>query len=273
MSGMITIGIGILLISGQIDFSAGATGTVGGLTAAFLLQARMPWFPSVIIAILVGGCVGLILAFVINKLNFMSFIASLAMMQVLAGLGQVATEGISVPISNKSYWAVGSYNFFGVVPLPFFVMLILFIAYGYILNSTKFGRKVYMCGGNSQAARLAGINPKRIHTILFINNGMIACLVGCLLASSMRSASPTALIGTELTGITAAVLGGIAFMGGSGGMSGAFMGLMLLTAFTNGLIIIGLGSSLSIMAQGVLLVAALTLDHFRKKVERGAAKP
>ncbi len=265
LTGTIAIGMGCLLLSGQIDLSSGATGMMGGVIIAFLLQTGMPWFPALIITLLFGCVIGLINAFFVNVLNFMSFISSLAMMTALQGLGLVFTNAQNIAVSNQNFWALGSTNVLGIIPMPFFIMLVLYIVYGFILTSTKFGRRVYMCGGNRNAARLAGIDPKKTHLVLFINNSAIACLAGSMMTARMHMASPNAVLGSELSAITAAVLGGISFMGGGGGMGGAFIGLMLLNTFTNGLVVIGLGSYWQIIAQGILLIAALTLDFFRER--------
>ena len=272
LSGTIAIGMGCLLIAGQIDLSAGAVGMVGGVIIAFLLQTGMPWFPALLITLLFGVGVGLINAFFVNVLNFMGFISTLAMMTVFQGLGLVFTNAQNIAVSNQSFWNLGSTNVLGIIPLPFFIMLVLYLAYGFILRSTRFGRRIYMTGGNQNAARLAGINPKKVHLILFVNNSAIACLAGSMMTARMHMASPTAVLGSELTAITAAVLGGVSFHGGGGTMGGAFIGLMLLNTFTNGLVVIGLGSYWQIIAQGVLLISALVLDFFRERSRIRALK-
>jgi ribose transport system permease protein len=271
-TGTIAIGMSCLMISGQIDLSSGATGMLGGLVIAFLLQTGMPWVLALVITLAFGCCIGLINAFFANILNFMSFISTLAIMYVFQGTGNAVTNAQNIAVSNTSFQALGSTNLFGYIPVPFIIMCVLFLFYGFILSSTRFGRRMYMCGGNYNAARLAGINPKKITTILFMNNSAIACLAGAMMASRMHMASPTAVIGTELTGITAAVLGGVSFMGGGGGMGGAFIGLLLLNTFTNGLQVVGLDSYYQVVAQGVLLIAALMLDFFRERNRMRALK-
>lgn len=272
LSGTIAVGMGLLIISGQIDLSTGATGMMGGLLAAVLLQTGMPW-PLALLSTVLFGCVtGLLISFFVCVLNFISFITTLAFTTALTGLGLVITNAENFTIDNQGFWALGTINVFGIIPLSFFIMLLLYIIYGLILRYTKFGRSIYMCGGNAGAARLAGINPRKVHTILFVNNSAIACLAGSLLASRMHQASPSGVIGTELTAITSSVLGGVSFMGGSGTMGGAFIGLMLLNVFTNGLVIAGLSSYWRIVAQGVLLIAALILDFYREEARLRALR-
>lgn len=272
LSGTIAVGMSCLLISGQIDLSAGATGMMAGVIIAFLLQANIPWVPALIITLLFGAVVGLINAFFANVMNFMPFISTLAVSTTLSGLGLVMTNAQNIAISNRSFWLLGSTNVAGVFPLPFFITVILLIIYGVILQNTRFGRRMFMAGGNPNAARLAGINPKKITSILFVNNSCIACLAGALMAARMHMGSPSAILGADLDGITAAVLGGVSFMGGGGGMGGVFIGLMLLNSFKNGLVVVGLDSYYQVVASGILLIAALLLDFFREKSRIKALK-
>ncbi|NLA88180.1 MAG: ABC transporter permease [Clostridiales bacterium] len=264
-TGMLAVGLSCLLISGEIDLSTGYTAMLGGIVVAFLLQAKMHWVPALVITLAIGAVVGLINAFFVNVLSFPSFISTLAVGTAIYGIALVFTNSQVVPVNNEGFWNLGSNTIFNVIPLPFLITVILMLIYGFILQRTRFGRRIYIVGGNHQAARLAGINPKKITTILFINNGCIACLVGSLVAARMRMGSPSSNIGSDLDAITAAVLGGVSFMGGIGGMSSAFIGVMLLTCFKNGLVIVGLGTYYQTVATGALLIAALALDYFREK--------
>ena len=265
VSGTIAVGMACLLISGQIDLSAGNTGMMAGVIIAFLLKGNMPWVPALLITLVFGAATGLINAFLANVLNFMSFISTLAISTAFGGLALVLTNAQNIAISNRSFWALGSTNVLSIFPLPFFITIILLIVYGFILSNTRFGRRMYMAGGNPNAARLAGINPKKITTALFVNNSCISCIAGSLMAARMHMGSPSAITGSDLDAITAAVLGGVSFMGGGGGMAGVFIGLMLLNSFKNGLVVVGLDSYYQVVASGVLLIAALMLDFFREK--------
>ncbi len=263
--GMLAVGLSCLLISGVIDLSTGYTAMLGGIVVALLLQKGIPWVPALFLTLVVGALIGLVNAFFANALNFPSFISTLAVGTALYGIALVITKAQVVPINNPSFWALGSDTIFKVIPMPYLITAILMLIYGFILLRTRFGRRMYIVGGNHQAARLAGINPKKITTVLFINNSAIACLVGALVAARMRMGSPSSNIGSDLDAITAAVLGGVSFMGGIGGMFSAFIGVMLLTCFKNGLVIVGLGTYYQTVATGVLLISALAIDYLREK--------
>lgn len=267
LSGTLAVGIGCILILGIPDLSAGAVGCMGGLLIAILMNAGLGWFPSLLIAMAFGAAAGLINAFFLNVCRMMPFISTLAMASVWRGLGNIITDNQSISISNVTFHKLGSAWVLG-LPLPFIIMMLLYLAYGLILRYTNFGRHVYMVGGSRNAARLAGINIKKINTILMVNCSVIAVLGGSVLAGRMHNATPFSVHGTEIDGIIASCLGGISFMGGSGGMLGAFIGLLLLNFFNNGLSIIGLGSYWQIVASGLLLVAALTVDYISTELRQ-----
>jgi len=263
--GTLAVGMSCLLISGKLDLSTANTGMMAGVLIALLLKTGMPWGIALIIVLAFGAVTGLINAFFVNVLNFTAFISTLGVSTVYGGLALVLTNAQNVAIGNKSFWALGSTNFFNTFPLPFVIMVALLAVYGIMLSMTRFGRRIYMVGGNPNSARLAGINPKKLTTLLFVNNSVIASLVGVVLASRMHMGSPLALAGNDLDAITAAVLGGVSFTGGSGNMFGAFLGIMILTGFQNGIVVVELDSYYRVVAKGVLLIVALALDFYREK--------
>jgi ribose transport system permease protein len=266
-TGIIACGIGCLLISGAVDLSAGGTGCVAGVFAAVLMRAEIPWPAAIVIVLVFGFIAGAINAFFANVLNFMPFIATIGMASVWSGLAYVLGDGGAVAIGqqNLGFYKLSSATIFNFIPLPFLIMAALFLIYGFILTRTPFGREIYMCGGNRAAARLAGISPKKTTTVLFLNSGVVSALAGLLVAANNRMGSPMNVTGMEMSAIAAAILGGISFMGGAGGMSGAFIGLLLITCFNTGLISAGLPAYWQIGAQGVVLLVALLADYFSSK--------
>ena len=262
--GFLGLGVGLLLISGQIDLSTGAVTVMSAVLIAILIRAGIPWPLAALITVVFGAAAGGLTAILVNGLGMMAFIATIGLMSVWSGLALVITRGNPVIINVESFWRIADTTFFGAIPLLFVIMCAFVVFYGFLLSQTKFGRSVYMCGGNKDAARLAGINPKKIQSILFINCGAISAFCGVLFASNFRRGDPVA-IALGMDAVTAAVLGGISFTGGSGGTGGFLVGLLLLNFFNNGLNAIGVGSYWQTFARGALLIAALLLDYFRDK--------
>jgi len=275
-TGLLGLGVGMLLISGQVDLSTASVTVFSAVLISFLLGFGLPWPIAVLITLLFGVLTGVIIAVFVNFFGMTSFISTIGMMSVWSGLALVITRGNPVRYVNDSFLLIGSTTIGDLIPLLFIILFVLIVFYGLLLSHTKFGRSMYMCGGNRNAARLAGINPKRIHTILFMNCGFLSALSGVLYASNFRRGDPVA-IAIGLDAITAAVLGGISFTGGTGGTGGFFVGLMLLSFFNNGLTAIGLSSFWQVFARGALLILALLLDFFRenqrlKMLKTGAAE-
>ena len=258
--GVLTIGMAMLLIGGEVDLSCGAVACLSGVFAGTLMNAGIPWVYAVIVTIIFGAFCGLISAVLVNVLGFMHFIATLALMSVYQGFILVITENVITPITNESFGLIGSTSLWNLIPLPFIIMLVLMIAYGILLSNTNLGRSIYMCGGNRRAARLCGIKPKKVSVFLYINNGALAAAAGIIISARMRTASPVVGQNGAVDAITAAVLGGVSFLGGSGGFAGCFVGILLLNSFNAGLNFIGFPAYWQIVARGFLLVLALSLD-------------
>ena len=272
ISAIIGVGMAFLLMGGGINLAAGAEGCFCALLVTFLMRAGTPWPAALLLGLIFGMCAGLINSFFINALNFMDFITTIGLSSVYSGIGLIITKNSNIAISDQLFWQIGSNSVFNFFPMPFVIMVCVAVIYGIILAKTRFGRSVLMCGGNRAAARLAGLSPKKISTLLYMNSGMLSTLAGSVLAARMHSASPNALSNGTFDAITASVLGGVSFMGGSGSISGMFFGVLLLTAFNNGLVVIKLDAYWQLVSQGALLIIALCVDFFNTRARSTALK-
>ena len=256
--GLLVLGVGIVLLAGEVDLSSGAVACFGGMLFGVATNAGVPWGVSLILAVLVGMAFGVIHAVLVNELKFMSFMATLATAQVYRGFVSLILQNKNMQILDKSVRVMGTVV--GEIPLPFIILVILMIIYGIILSKRKLGRSIYLVGGNREAARLCGVNPKKISYFVYINNAALCALAGVITAARMHTSSPTTGTAGETDAITAAVLGGVSFMGGAGSVAGCFIGVMLLDFFNSGLTAVGFPSYWQIVAKGALLVLALAVD-------------
>jgi ribose/xylose/arabinose/galactoside ABC-type transport system permease subunit len=262
---LLTIGASLLLISGNIDLSTGAVGTLCGIVLSKLLADGVVWPAALIISVLIGAVCGSLNAVLINELRFQAFIATMAMASVTQGLTYAVSDAQSIKIKDPAMVALGSKELFGAIPVTILVALGAFVIYGIILNKTRFGRSIYLIGGNWHAARLSGLHPKKISYILFINSGALGGLAGILLAARLRTGTVQGIINSQFSGMTAAILGGVSFGGGSGGLGGVFIGLLILSSFNNGTMVVGVTAYWQTVASGLLLFLALTFDWIREK--------
>lgn len=261
---LLTIGAGCLLISGQLDLSAGSIGTLVGVVFALLVDENLLGLPIIVGAILsliLAAGIGAVNALFINRFKTPAFITTMAIALICQGVTYVLTGAKSPMIYNDTFNAIGTKSIFdGYLPISVIIAIVFFIIYGIMLSKTKFGKTIYLVGGNPTASYLTGINPVKTSFILFVNSAVMGGLAGLLLASRMKAGTTQGLNSSQFAGMTAAILGGISFGGGSGGMLGAFLGLILLSAFNNGLTSVGMDSYWQTTASGLLLIVALSLD-------------
>ena len=170
---------------------------------------------------------------------------------------------------NKTVSFIGTGSVLG-IPFGVIVMAIFFIVYGLIISKSAFGMKVTLMGGSPVAATLAGINATGIMTILFINSAVLGGVAGIFNCARLSQGALTALTTNQFTGLTAAILGGISFGGGVGGMGGAFVGLLILNTFQIGMGIVGVNPFWVNVFSGLLLLIALAFDFLSQQRQKRA---
>lgn len=265
---LLTIGAGSLMIAGYIDLSLGGIGSMCAMLAAYLLRVHVPWYIALAAALALGGICGAFNAVLVNELKFQSFIATLATAAITQGFAPIISKGKQIDIYDPVFKFIGGDRFFDFVPYSLIISLLALLVYGIVLKKTKFGRSVYLIGGNPDAARLAGLRPKRISYALFINAGCLSALAGILLAGRLQTANTVGITNSQFAGITAAILGGISFGGGTGGMGGALIGILILNCFNNGMTVINVPPYWQTIASGALLLIALAVDFMGVRKRR-----
>ncbi|MDR0905555.1 MAG: ABC transporter permease [Oscillospiraceae bacterium] len=261
----LTAGAVFLMISGNIDLSTAQVSTIAGVVMAKLLLAGMPWPLAVILTIAGSAFIGLINSVLINEFHFMPFVATMSVSYVAQGIMLLITHGAAVDVENPAIVWIGTYRIFKQIPVNVIFTFIIFAIYGIILARSKFGKHLYLIGGNPVAARLAGLDPKKMWYVLFINNAALGGVAGMLQAARLRAGTTNGIANGMFAGTTGAILGGVSFGGGSGGMGGAFIGLVMINAFNSGLTVVGVNPYWQTVASGMLLLIALTFDYFNMR--------
>ena len=262
--GLVTIGESFLLITGKVDLSPGSVAAFSGVLVALLLNTGMNMYLAIAIVVAVGMVIGLLNALLINKLKLEAFIATLATMSIFRGLAYIICGGKAVFITNGSYLKFGGGRVLG-VPIPAIFFLALFVVFMVVLARTRFGRSVYMVGGNPTASRLTGINAQKVLIVLYMLTAAFSALGGCIMTARMSSGQPMSCEGLEFDAVTAAVLGGVAMSGGVGTLGGALIGLLIMQGFNNGLMMLNVPSFWQTVSRGLLLIAALSFDYVRNR--------
>jgi putative multiple sugar transport system permease protein len=143
-------------------------------------------------------------------------------------------------------------------------MALLIAIFTFITNSTTLGRRIYALGGNEKAAKLSGINTKRLTFLTFANMGMLAALAGLVFAARLNTATPKAGLAFELDVIAAVFIGGASMSGGVGKVIGAVVGALIMGVMNNGMSIIGVGIDWQQVIKGLVLLAAVIFDVYNK---------
>ncbi len=267
---VLAVPLTMLMSSGRMDMSIGATTALGGIIVAMAQTAGVPLVFAILIGIAVGCCIGLFNALLVDYLLLPGFIATLAVSNIVDGLSSVITNNMPVVGISDGFKAIAQTRLFGSVPTPVLYAIIIAVLGYIVMARMKVGRKMLAVGGNAEAANLAGINVKKLHTGLFMLVSVAAVLSGILYASRFSSAQLTAGSGTSLTIMSAVIIGGTQLRGGTGSIIGSVLGCLLFAVITNALVVMGISTNWQNVVYGAILVVALVIDYFRQKSARRA---
>ena len=261
--GIAAIGQTIVIIAGGFDLSVGSVMAAAGMTSAYLVSSGAAAPVGIGAALLLGACVGLVNGAVVSFLRINPLIATLATLAIVRGLAFVVSGGEAEVVSDATYLAIGTDAILG-IPIVVVVLLALFLAVGFLMPRTRFGRYTYAIGSNARAARLAGVAVGRWRLVFYGLSGVLAAVAGCITVARTGQAEPSANLGAELDVITAVILGGTSLNGGRGRLFGTFLGLAVLAVLNNGLILVGVESYWQQVVKGVVLLLAVSWDELRR---------
>lgn len=259
ITGIISIGMSFVIITGGIDLSVGSVAGVSSVTAAMLMMAGLPIWLSCFITLVIAVAYGMISGVLISRLKMPPLIATLGMMTALRGVAFIITDGLPVFGFNSAYsnFAKGT-----VFAIPYMVLLLLFIFIiaKFILNNTTFGRYVYGIGGNAEATRLSGINTSKLIIFVYTLNGFLAGIAGLVLLSRTNSGQPSAGQNYEMDAITAVVLGGVSLSGGEGKLSLVMVGVLIMGILSTGMLMCNINDYVQQLVKGLVLLGAVAFS-------------
>ncbi|RTZ17674.1 ribose ABC transporter permease [Vibrio aquaticus] len=267
VNAIIAVGMTLVILTAGIDLSVGSVLALCGAFAASLIAMEVPVLIAVPTALFAGAALGAISGIIIAKGKVQAFIATLVTMTLLRGVTMVYTDGR--PISTGFTDTADAFAWFGTgyalgIPVPVWLMVIVFASVWYVLNHTRFGRYVYALGGNESATRLSGINVDRVKIGVYAICGLLAALAGIIVTSRLSSAQPTAGMGYELDAIAAVVLGGTSLMGGKGRIMGTLIGALIIGFLNNALNLLDVSSYYQMIAKAVVILLAVLVDNKNK---------
>jgi ribose transport system permease protein len=260
--GVVAIGMTFVIISGGIDLSVGALLALASVWSTTLSTQSYGAGMTVLVALLVGTCAGLVNGVLIAYGRMAPFIATLAMMVAARGLAQKISGKSTQVVHLSGITDIASRKFLGI---PWLVLIFLAVALvGWVLlNRTTFGRRTAAIGGNVEAARLAGISVRRTQVLLYGLSGLCCGIAALIVTAQANSGSSDHGNLYELQAIAAVIIGGTALAGGRGTIVGSVLGVLVFTHITNLFIVNNLAIEYQLIAQGVIIVAAVLVQQFR----------
>lgn len=259
--GIMAAGAALVIIVGGIDLSVGAVLAVSLMLNAWLYRDfGVPFVISTLAGLALGAFVGLVNGILSTYGRIQPFVATLATMSACSGLALFITNGSPVTGFPEWFSEITSARFLG-LPLEFVILVVVYLVVAYWLYFRPSGRALYAIGGNEEVARLSGINTRRAKVMVYVTAGFLAALAGLIVGSRLDAAHPTAGVNDLLSVIAVVVIGGASLSGGSGGMMGTFIGLMIIGVLRNGMALINVSPNLQPVVIGVAIIIAVMLDR------------
>ncbi len=264
--GIIAVGMTFVILLGGIDLSIGSVLALAMMVLGFLnVEAGLPMGVAIPAAIAAAAVAGLISGLLITEFKVPPFIATLAMMSIARGLASMITNGSQI-IGFPAWFNMGAIiRYGGVLTMTVAVMFVVFAVALLFQRYREGGRALYAVGGNPEVARLAGINVNRVTVLVYTACAALSGLAGVLLAARLDAVQPTIGIAYELDAIAAVVIGGTSLSGGTGGIGGTIIGVLIIGVLRNGLNLLSVSPFLQAVIIGLVIVMAVAAETFKQR--------
>lgn len=266
ITGIISVGMTFIMLTGGIDLSVGAVAGITGVLASTFMVNGMPTVAACILCLLIAALCGLINGVCVTMLHIPPLIATLGSMTSLRGAAYLISGGSPVYGFDPAVKNFAQGSLFG-IPLQVILMVITFCGGAFILFSTRSGRYIYGVGGNEEASRLSGVPVARIKMTVYIISGFLAGIAGMVLLSRTNSGQPNAGNGYEMDAITAVVLGGVSMNGGKGNIWLVIVGVVIMGTLSTGMVMNNINDYAQQVIKGLVLIAAVAFDSFSQRVK------
>jgi fructose transport system permease protein len=269
--GTLAIAQTLVILTAGIDLSVGAVMVLSSMVIAqSSVQAGLPAVIALALGLAVGLAAGALNGFLVTRLNLPPFIVTLGTLNIFVALTLLYSSGATVrgaEMPELLTWTGSTFDILGVnFTVGVVLMLLLYVAIAFILAKTAWGRHVYAVGDDRESARLAGIRVNRVLMSVYLAAGAILAVGAWIQIGRTNAASPNAGIDLNLDSITAVVIGGTSLFGGRGTVWGTLLGALIVGVFRNGLSLAGLDVLWQTFAVGVLIIVAVSVDQWIRKV-------
>lgn len=264
--GILAIGMTAVIITGGIDLSVGSVLALSMMTMGWLTrEVGVPLPLAVLAGVATGAACGLVSGLLITKARLPAFIATLTMLSMARGLANLLTDGRQIVGYADWFTSLATVRNFGFFSATVTLFILLTILAGAFLRFRPTGRDLYAIGGSAEVARLAGIEVERITVGVYVTAGALAGVAAMALAARLDSSQPSAGTGYELDTIAAVVIGGASLSGGTGGIGGTVVGVLIIGVLRNGLNLLGVSPFIQQIVIGAVIAVAVAFDTLGRR--------
>ncbi|MCP3466076.1 MULTISPECIES: ABC transporter permease [unclassified Bradyrhizobium] len=280
VTGVIAVGLTFVILCAEIDLSIASIANVTGIAVAYftvqesyvnIANIPLPGAAAILLSLLLCATLGFVNALGLTVIGIPSFIMTLAMMQIAAGISALLVRG-QIAYKVPDLIATLGSGSIGGIPWIVIVAAVMLLAGHLVLTYTRFGRYVYMVGGNREAAEYSGLNVKLILGVVMVISAVCSGIGGMLGVAHFGSAQQNEFDTYLLDSIAAVVVGGTSLFGGRGGIGNTIVGLFVLGVLNNGLDHVNIDSFLKILIRGLILLAALIINVYAQRLREKAAE-
>jgi fructose transport system permease protein len=268
--GTLAAGQTLIILTAGIDLSIGAIMVLSSLVMATLsYQQHVPGLLALLIGVAIAIAAQAVNGFLVTQIKLPPFIVTLGTLSVFTAITLIYAQGQTIQLNPGAFllwtgdtFAIGSLNLtYGVV-----LMIVVYAAFAYALRYTAWGRHLYAVGDDAEAARLAGISVKRVLLSAYVAAGVAVAVAAWVLVGRVGGGDPNSGLNANLESITAVVIGGTSLFGGRGVVLGSLIGALIVQVFDNGLALAGLDPNYQVLAVGILVIVAVSVDQWIRSV-------
>jgi rhamnose transport system permease protein len=251
----------LIIINGEIDLSVASVMGLAACVLAAVHEQGAPLAVGIVAALGVGALCGAFNGFWIAHVGLPSLAVTLAGLIGYRGVARILVEDRSIGAFPAWFNRLGQQPLVGPLPLSLVIFFLLLALALVVLQSSAFGRYVYVIGNNREVARYSGVNVRRVKLILFTASGLVAALAGVLLAARLGAVRGNTAEGFELDIITMVLLGGVSIFGGSGSLAGVALAILIVLNLRNGMSLVNITSNAQTGVIGAILILSVLIPN------------
>jgi ribose transport system permease protein len=257
--GIVSVGMGIVLITGEFDISVGSQLSLMGAVMAIVLTRTHNTLLTVVVVFALGGVLGLVNGLLVTKSRCASFIITLGTMTAYHGFVLVVTQGRNIPIGDL-FTVLGRTKLW-LIPVPIIVFILVLIIAALFFRNTRVGRTLFAVGGNREAAYLSGVRVDMYKIGAYVVCGLLCALAALVLISKLGASYPNTGDGYELAALASIVVGGVSLWGGKGTAPGMFLGVVVFGVLSNALNMVNVSPYFRDVFTGTIIILASILSR------------